>query len=193
MEAIRSFVAIELPPDVLSALGRLQGSLQADSPPGVKWVDAKSIHLTLKFLGGVPASRLELVSAALAKVAQAMRPLTLVVKGLGVFPDARRPRVAWVGLEGDVDRLAQLQQAIDTALTPLGFAKEDRPFVPHLTLARLREDMPPPERAGFGQRYLAAHLEPLVPFKVDSLNLMKSQLTPRGAVYSRLGKFDFAR
>lgn len=193
METIRSFIAVELPPEVLRALGKLQDSLQADSPPGVKWVDSKGIHLTLKFLGGVPANRLELVSAALARVVQAARPLTLAVKGLGLFPDARRPRVAWVGLEGDIDRLVQVQQAIDSALAPLGFAKEERAFVPHLTLARLREDMAPPARGRFGERFLVAQLEPLSPFRVESLELMKSQLTPRGAIYSRLGKFDFSR
>lgn len=180
-----------MPPAALDALARVQTDLRP-SPAGVKWVDPKGIHLTLKFLGGVQSDRLDKVSVALAGLAGPVEPFSLQLKGLGVFPDARRPRVAWVGLEGDVARLAQLQRSIDSALLPLGFGKEDRPFVPHLTLARLRDDMPPMERQEFGQHFLKAELAPLAPFKVESLNLMKSQLTPKGAIYSVLGRYKFA-
>ena len=189
MEEIRSFIAIELPQKVIDGLSRLQESLLPATPKGVKWVDTASIHLTIKFLGGVPVNRVNLISTSLAKVVEGIRPFSLGVEGLGVFPDSRRPRVIWVAVVGEVDRLEQLQQAVDSALSPLGFTKENRPFVPHLTLARIREDMNYQERQSFGQRFLAAKLEQLPLFKVESVNLMKSQLTPRGAIYSRLDTF----
>lgn len=189
MEEIRSFVAIELPQKVIDALARLHESLLQATPKGVKWVDPTSIHLTIKFLGGVPVNRVSLISTSLAKVVEGIRPFSLGVEGLGVFPDSRRPRVIWVAVVGDLDRLVQLQQAVDSALSPLGFVKENRPFVPHLTLARIREDMNYQERQSFGQRFLTAKLEQLPLFKVESVNLMKSQLTPRGAIYSKLDTF----
>jgi len=111
---------------------------------------------------------------------------------LGVFPDPRRPRVLWVAVVGEVDKLVILQQAVDTALSPFGFVKENRAFVPHLTLARLRDDMPARVRQSFGQRFLATKLESLPLYKVGSLNLMKSQLTPGGAIYSRIESYGFS-
>lgn len=191
MESIRSFIAIDLPSQVRRALASLQHGLMPSTPPGVKWVDTESLHLTLKFLGAVPANRLSLVSERLAVVVSGIVPLSLGVEGLGAFPNPRHPRVVWAGLVGEVDRLLQLQRAIDSALSPLGFAKEDRPFVPHLTLARLREDMTLQERQNFAQCFLDAHLEALSPFKVEAIYLMKSQLTPQRAIYSRLDSFSF--
>lgn len=191
METIRSFIAIELPLVVLQSLAKLREHLIQYTSPGVKWVDPKGIHLTIKFLGAVPANRLALIQEALAKVVEGVRPFSLKVKGIGVFPDLHRPRVAWVGLDGEVERLIQLQQTVDLALAPLGFAKENRPFVPHLTVARLREDMPIQERQRFSQYFIAAEPEPLPSFKIDYLALMKSQLTPKGAIYSQLGIYSF--
>lgn len=192
MDLVRSFIAIELPQQVTQGLAKLQESLLQFTPKGVKWVDPAGIHLTIKFLGEVPSNQISLISTNLAEVAKGIKAFSLGVEGLGVFPDSRRPRVVWVALIGDVDELVQLQQAVDSALSPLGFKKENRPFVPHLTLARLRDDMPYQERQIFGQRYVASKLEPLPFFKVESLNLMKSQLTPRGAIYSRLNSFGFS-
>lgn len=192
MDFIRSFIAIELPQRVTQGLARLQERLLQFTPKGVKWVDPAGIHLTIKFLGEVPSNQIRLISANLAEIVKGIKAFSLGVEGLGVFPDSRRPRVVWVAVVREVDKLVQLQQAVDSALAPLGFKKENRPFVPHLTLARLRDDMPYQERQSFGQHYLAARLETIPFFKVESLDLMKSQLTPRGAIYTRLDTFGFS-
>lgn len=192
METIRSFIAIELPPQVKQGLDRLQEQLKPFTPKGVKWVDPGSIHLTIKFLGEVQSDRISLISKTLVDAVKKIKAFSVGVEGLGVFPDPRRPRVLWVAVVGDVDKLVILQQAVDTALSPLGFVKENRAFVPHLTLARLRDDMPPQVRQSFGQRFLAAKLESLPLHKVESLNLMKSQLTPGGAIYSRIESYGFS-
>ncbi len=192
MESIRSFIAIEFPQQVIRGLAKLQESLLQFTPKGVKWVNPASIHLTIKFLGGVPANRISLISTSLTKVVEGIRPFSLGIEGLGVFPDSRRPGVIWVAVVGEVDRLVQLQQAVDSALSPLGFSKENRPFVPHLTVARLREDMDTQERQNFVRHFLAAKLEPVPLFEVQALHLMKSRLTPGGAIYSRIGAYSFS-
>lgn len=186
MEQVRSFVAIELPEDIRMALSGLQKDLKRGGDSSVKWVDPRGIHLTLKFLGSVSSTLIPRIEDALTGVAQGVGPFSLEVVGTGVFPHLRNPRVAWVGLAGEIESLLRLQGAVDSALEPLGFVPEARPFSPHLTLARLREDVSPEARQGFGQRLMQAKFPPQGPFQVEALNLMKSQLTPQGAIYSRL-------
>jgi len=100
----------------------------------------------------------------------------------------RRPRVVWVGIKGEVDKLVSWQQRLDDGLGQLGFAKETRPFTPHLTLARLRDNCSPGDILHFGEMFAKAHVEVDYSFTVSSLNLMRSQLFPTGAVYSRLAE-----
>jgi 2'-5' RNA ligase len=100
----------------------------------------------------------------------------------------RQPRVLWVGIRGEVDKLVAWQQRIDNGLIPLGFAKETRAFTPHLTLARLREGCSPEDRRDFGEMVAKTPIEVSYKFNITSLNLMKSQLLPGGAVYNRLAE-----
>ena len=185
MEQIRSFIAIELPDELKLALNQLQSRLKSGQYP-VKWVDPYSIHLTLKFLGNVDAGKIDKIAEAMRMSAQGVSPFRLEVGGLGVFPGLRRVQVAWVGLGGDIDRLTQLQQRLESALAPLGFAPESRAFKPHLTLARVRERASPEERSGFGQLIADTAFEVGYDFNVEDISLMKSQLTREGAIYSRL-------
>ena len=104
---------------------------------------------------------------------------------MGAFPDLNRVQIVWVGLSGETDRLAALQKAIEAGLKPLGFAPESRPFTPHLTLARLRDQATPAERQQLGQIIAATGFE-TGGFQADAIHLMRSQLTRAGAIYSRL-------
>ncbi len=186
MEQIRSFVAIELPGELKEGLDRLQASLKSGNPPGAKWVNPYGVHLTLKFLGNVTIDKIGGISTAMEEAAQGVAPFHLEIMKPGAFPSLSRVQVVWVGLGGEVDKLAQLQQRLESALTPLGFAAESRPFSPHLTIARLRSGVSPDERQKFGQLIADARFDPGYTFKVDAISLMKSQLTREGAVYSRL-------
>lgn len=186
MEYIRSFVAIELPPEVKDKLVGLQRALGSSRQSFIKWVNPEGVHLTLKFLGAVPADKIAEVSAALEEAAEAMPCFRLELESLGVFPNPRRTRVAWVGLGGEVEKLLQLQRQVDSHLAALGFPSEERPFTPHLTLARVREGASPAERQSFGERVSAARLDTALSWQVEEVCLMKSQLTPAGAIYSRL-------
>ncbi len=186
MEQVRSFIAIELPDELLLGLSQLQARLKLDNQPWVKWVDPHSIHLTLKFLGNIAISRVGEITNAIEEAAQGIAPFYLEVKNLGVFPNLKRVQVAWVGVSGEVDKLARLQQPLEVNLSRLGFARESRPFTPHLTLARVRDRASLEERQGFGQVIANTSLGTKYSIEVNAISLMKSQLTREGAIYSRI-------
>lgn len=185
-EQIRSFIAIELSEEAKKGLARLRKELERDEHKFVKWVDPGAIHLTLKFLGNIPSKRVAEITEAIEEAAQGIPPFHLEISGLGAFPSLRQARVFWVGVGGEVDKLSGLQQNIDSALAALGFAKEERPFVPHLTLARIREGASPPERRSFGELVGSTIFEDKYPVAVETIRLMRSQLTPAGAIYTCL-------
>jgi 2'-5' RNA ligase len=185
-EEIRSFIAIELPEEVREGLARLRSGLERDEHRFVKWVDPGGIHLTLKFLGNIPFKRVTEITKAIEEAAQGISPFHLEISGIGAFPNLKQVRVFWVGISGEVDRLSMLQQNMDSVLGALGFAKEERSFVPHLTLARIRQGASPPERRSFGDLVGSTIFEDKYHITVNAISLMKSQLTPAGAIYTRL-------
>ncbi len=185
-EQIRSFIAIELPEEAKKGLARLRKGLERDEHGFVKWVDPQGIHLTLKFLGNIPAKRATEITEAMKEAAQAISPFQLEISGLGAFPSLKQARVFWVGVSGELDKLSALQQNIDSVLAALGFAREERPFVPHLTLARMREGASPSERRSFGELVDSTIFEDKYPVDVEAVRLMRSQLTPAGAIYTCL-------
>ncbi len=186
MEQIRSFIAIELPDELKSELVQLEAQLKSGRQSGVKWVDPYSIHLTLKFLGSIAVDRVEGITRAMEEAARGIYPFRLEVKGLGVFPNFRRAQVAWVGLSGEVDKLDQLQKRLEPSLTSLGFAPESRRFTPHLTLARLRNQVSLDERQRFGQLITGTAFEADCAIEADAISLIRSQLTREGAIYTRI-------
>jgi len=186
MEKIRSFIAIELPGELKLALARLHDRLKSGSRAPVKWVDTGSIHLTLKFLGNIDPGTVDKITAVLEEAAHSTHPFNIEVSGLGVFPNVRRVRVVWVGLTGEVEKLGQLQQRIETGLIPLGFAAESRPFTPHLTLGRVRDYVTPDEQQDLGQLVTGTAFEEKYQMSINAVHLMKSQLTREGPIYSKI-------
>ncbi len=186
MEQVRSFIAIELPDELKLGLAQLEAQLKMRRQPWVKWVDPYSIHLTLKFLGSINVDRISEITKAMEEAVQGIPPFHLEVKDLGVFPSLRRVQVAWVGVSGEVDKLSQLQQYLESNLACLGFVPESRPFTPHLTLARLRNQASLDEQQSFGQLIANTRFEAAYTVEVDAISLIKSQLTREGAIYSRI-------
>lgn len=186
MEEIRCFVAVELPHNINEFLAQLGARLKAGSPRPVKWVDPQGIHLTLKFLGNVPSARIAEIGQALNGATGGKLPLMLHTGGLGAFPGWQRPQVVWLGLEGDLEGLARLQSDVDAALSALGFPAEGRAFTPHLTLARVREGMRPDDRKQLADSTRSVALPLAAAFMVRSVSLIRSRLTPSGALYTRL-------
>ncbi len=187
-QQIRSFIAIELPEEVKSGLHRLQAELKLPQHNFVKCVAPDGIHLTLKFLGNISPQKVAEITNVMEQASQGIRPFQLQITEVGAFPNMRQPRVLWVSIKGELDKLIAWQKRIDNGLIPLGFAKETRPFTPHLTLARLREGCSPEDRRSLGEQVMKTPVEFNYELTVNSLNLMKSQLLPGGAVYSRLAE-----
>src|SRR4030066_293509 len=187
-QTIRSFIAIELPEAVKKGLQQLQTELTLPRYSFVKCVAPEGIHLTLKFLGNVSAQKVAEITRVMEQASQGVSPFQLQITEVGAFPNMRQPRVLWVGIKGELDKLIAWQKRIDDGLVPLGFAKEVRPFTPHLTLARVRENCSPGDRRGLGELVMKTPVEIDYKLMVNSLSLMRSQLSPGGAVYSRLAE-----
>jgi len=176
---MRLFVAVNLPESVRRGLYQATEPLRrADLP--VKWVKADAVHLTLKFLGDVDPAQEPDINQALERALAGTRTFTVGVSGFGVFPDARRPRVVWAGVEPHPS-LELLQDAVERFLTPLGFEPEGRAFRPHLTLGRAERDAKAGDWRGLEDLMVGLAFEDSV--IVESLDLMESTLQPSGAVY----------
>ena len=187
MENVRCFVAIELESDITAALGTLLARLRgAPAARLARWVAPQSIHLTLQFLGQVPAGRVAELEQALARACREAAPFEIAVGGLGCFPSPSRPRVIWVGVEEPTGALQRLQVAVERELARLGFRPEARAFTPHLTLARVRDPVSSRERAELGAWIRSQAAGALGRMRVGQVCLMRSELRPAGAVYTRL-------
>lgn len=177
---MRAFIAINLPPAVRAGMWDAAEPLRTGSFP-FRWVRPESLHLTVKFLGHVPAEREPEIIAGLESAAHGAKVFNLPIAGFGAFPTPTRPQVVWVGCEG-VPPLELLHHRVEQEMGSLGFALEGRPFRPHITLGRLRRDTRGSELAGFpavldGLGYVGETL-------VTSLDLMYSELRRDGARYS---------
>jgi len=188
----RLFVACELPGEAKEALAAVQRLLQERGTEGLRWVRPEGIHLTLKFLGEVPARRLEAIERALARAVQEPFSLSVRLGRLGSFGGSTGLRVVWVGLEGDVEELARLAARVEGALDPLGFPRERRPFAAHLTLARVKEGASPQDRRRLFELVRSLEPPPLPGATLETVSLMQSTLEPGGARYQCLARFPIS-
>ena len=187
---VRLFMALEVPAPVRQLVSALQETLAAE---GVKarWVPVANVHITLRFLGSVSERRLAAVGLALETAAAAMSPFELETGGFGQFPVKGPPRVLWLGIRGQTDRLVRLKALLDTALDEVaGIPLESQSFHAHLTLARFKG------RTGRGGLCWAMErcgpLMPAIRFSLKAAALFESRLDPKGARYSRLRSVPFA-
>ncbi|MGD2251897.1 MAG: RNA 2',3'-cyclic phosphodiesterase [Anaerolineales bacterium] len=184
---MRTFVAIPLPDLIHRKLADLIGQLKEATPGGsVRWVRAGGIHLTLKFLGELGQREVGEVSRLLKEVVPQVAPFVMDVTGLGCFPNLRRPRVIWVGIEESTGRLSKLQSRLEAGFDELGFEPEGRRFHPHLTLGRVRRGATPRDLQALRALLESETLRRLGEASVDQVCLFRSELRPTGAVYTRL-------
>lgn len=176
-------MALLLDPAVRAALGAAIEGLRP-AARGVAWVAPDNLHLTLKFLGGVDADRLGDVLAALAPAAAGVAPFDAVVRGLGAFPTAPRPRVIWAAVVEGAEALAALAARVDGALAALGFPRATRPFAPHVTLGRVRV---PRREPALAAALAAGAARDFGRVRLARVSLMRSELSPRGSRYTELG------
>jgi len=180
-EKNRTFIAINIPNDVRAAIDEFQEKLQ-EHRADVKWVRPESIHITLKFLGDVEATRIKEIARSINETVKEVEPFTVTVQGVGTFPNDRRPRVLWVGVKTGANILSDVAGRIDVALSGLGFEKEKRRYSAHLTLGRVRSTRGI-EAVVRSMRALEFETKP---FDVTEIDVMKSVLQRTGAVYSVL-------
>ena len=184
---LRAFLAVDPPEEILREIARVEEKLRRLIRGDIRWVRPKAIHLTLKFFGDVPRAQVETISRAVGPVAASFGPFALAVGGAGVFPDAKRPRVIWLGLGGETARLAAFQKELERSLGQAGFAREEKPFRPHITLGRVRS----PGLTGLAEVLEKRETYGAGAFTAPGLGLYRSELTPRGAVYTRLAEYPF--
>jgi len=187
LTTFRAFIAVDLSPEIRTAIEALIARLRRmPGQAGMRFVSASGIHLTLKFLGEIPAELGERLHQALDRVTTARSAFSVRVRGAGCFPDHGRPRVLWVGLEEPQGALAGVQRAIELECAGLGMPVEDRSFSPHLTLGRVRREAGA-EAASFVRAVLdREQAVELGVMTVDSVHLFRSDLRPTGAEYQRL-------
>jgi 2'-5' RNA ligase len=186
---IRSFLALDPPEDVLGAIASIQNRLRKLIQGDIRWVRPEGIHLTLKFFGDISGDDVANIATVVGKAAENEAPFSLAVGGAGVFPDPHRPRVLWLGMNGDVERLRVFQKALELALMQIGLPREERPFRPHLTLGRIRTAKGLIGLARVlekGEEYTAGR------FIAPGLSLFQSELMPQGAIYTKLKWFPFS-
>ena len=185
-ESIRLFIAVELPPEVLSALSNLIHGLRASALGGIRLVATKNIHVTLKFLGDTDVDRLSDLTAALDGLGDRASAFSLALGDVGGFPNLNRTRVLWVGLAGDKQPLDSLANLVEKACVALDFRANAQPFSPHLTVARMRDSASPEERRKAGETLTSLQWKKGAPIPIDSFKLIKSTLTPQGPIYETL-------
>ena len=188
MGSIRTFIALELPEELKKSLGRLQSKFM-ERAAGVKWIRPESMHLTLKFLGDTRVDSVLPVTRAIEKLVAGIDPFSFDVAGIGAFPNCRNPKVLWAGMQVD-DRLNMFHEDLETALAGIGFASEDRPFAPHLTLGRLRDGRARKDVAGLIEQYGS---ERFGRFSADHIIFFKSELKPSGPVYREIKNFTLMK
>jgi len=180
-DQVRSFISIDLEDQqILSRITSILSSLQSLGGD-LKPVERENIHLTLKFLGNVPTPRLSEVKSSLQ---QLIFPLfTAEIKGAGAFPNLNHMNVIWVGVEEGWSQVEQIYEQVEKLLSVLGFRRENRPFSPHITIARVRSGRKRDEIANF-LRHLGN--ESFGTITVDKVRLKQSILSSSGPKYSTL-------
>ena len=185
MSLLRAFVAIEIPNEIKKEIANQTTALHRTVAQSVRWVVPENLHLTLNFLGDISSANLGILTQALETEASQQAPFEITVGSLGAFPDVRRPRVIWIGLEAPVD-LGKLQHGIDALTARLGYPPDDRPFSAHLTIGRVRQQVSSAEMVGIRNALEKTRVGILGTFSAKSVHLFRSDLKPDGPVYTRL-------
>jgi RNA 2',3'-cyclic 3'-phosphodiesterase len=180
----RTFIAIELPDNVRAFLTREIARL-SQALPGVRWVDPTSLHLTLAFLGELDDEVLAAAKTATLQVATPGRPFALRTGARGTFGPRSTPRVIWIGVQGEMPHLLALQETLAQRLEEAGFPREQRPYSPHLTLAKLKAPLAPEVLTRLGTSLREPRRE-RASWRVDGISVMKSEQARGGAQYTHL-------
>lgn len=181
----RLFIAVPLPAEVMERIGGIGARLAEKNWP-VRWTDPNNAHLTLHFIGEVDQSRAELLRMALPGEAAKHQAFTLETGGLGVYPDRKKPRVLWMGLDGETERLEALHGGVGRTLQHLDFEVETRPYSPHITIGRLREQIGAERGMTIWTTLRGFQLGAPLTVPIEEVTLYRSHLSHTGSRYEPL-------
>jgi len=185
-ETLRTFIAIDLTDGILQKIVSITSYLKTQVPSNaIKWVSEGNLHLTLKFLGEIPESKLEQIKTLSRKAVHEIHSLIFSVEGLGMYPNHKNPRVIWLGIFNEKP-LVKLAAQIDQALYEAGIPREKRPFSPHLTIGRVRRSASHDEIIKIGAVLSQFKVDCLGEMPVEKVRLYQSELKPRGPIYTPL-------
>ncbi|MBD3182386.1 RNA 2',3'-cyclic phosphodiesterase [Candidatus Poribacteria bacterium] len=181
-ETIRTFIAIKLPENIHKVLKQLQDELK-ESMPDVRWTKYGNIHLTLKFLGDTPVSQVDFIDEKLREISGKFSSFNMILEGVGAFPNSRKPRIIWAGINTTDETLENLAKQIEKEMDKIGFPKEKRKFKPHLTIGRIRKLNNPTVMSKVLENI---QIRKIGEFTVESVSFIESQLDPGGSIYTTL-------
>jgi 2'-5' RNA ligase len=184
--ALRCFIAIEIPESIRGAIVSSIDGLKK-SGADVKWVSPENIHITMQFLGDTEETQIPLIKEALNKILLPYSPFYIKIAGVGCFPDARRPRVIWVGTE-EAQQVIDLHGDIAKGMVTFGFQEEGKIFTPHLTVGRVKSNR---NTGALLKKMDEIKIVRFSDFEVRNITLMKSELKPSGAIYYSLAEIPF--
>jgi 2'-5' RNA ligase len=183
MTEIRSFIALEIPEEIKAEIYRYIENFKKDNLP-VKWVEKENLHITLIFLGERDLTFLAKVKEILRNIAKDFKSFPINLKDFGFFPNAKKPRVFWIGIEKNKNLIIQIEEKLKEKLKAIGFKPEEREFSPHLTIGRFRESLN-------CEKYLSLKYQSKE-FLIDKLTLFKSTLTGKGPFYEVIASYDLS-
>ena len=185
MSLLRAFIAVEIPPELRQTVCRMTSDLRNETESLIRWVAVENMHLTLKFLGDVSPTNVDLLTQMLAAQADLFHCFDVHITGLGSFPNMKRPRVIYVGIQAPAV-LEALQRGLESASRRLGYESEARGFAPHLTIGRVKQNVTATEQQKIRRALEATTIDSVGTARVDSVHLYRSDLKPSGSVYTRL-------
>ena len=179
---IRTFIAIDTPETVTKVALSVQSSVKMNRK-AVRWVRKENIHITLRYIGPTAPGEVDKINRLLSEIVGQNSDLSLNVSSTGCFPKKERPRILWLGVDGDVAELKLLVEMINSEMDQLGYPQEERNYSPHITIGRIRY---PQKATPDVTDFLSAQYEP-ISWNIPKIILYQSELLPSGAIYSILG------
>ena len=185
MSRLRAFIAAEIPLDIRQDIEHATSNLRRGTGSLIRWVAVENMHLTLKFLGDIPTANVEVLTQMIRAEADSFNCFDIHLTGIGSFPNPKRPRVIYIGIQAPAE-LEAFQRQLESATRRLGYNSEERAFAPHLTIGRVRQNIPQDDQQKIRRALEASKIDSPGTAKVNSVHLYKSDLKPTGPVYTKL-------